>query len=121
MDALRRCIEVLPPQNDWVSNTRLWLVTANKINDWTTEPTRATASLSGSGYVYVFTDFDETPRRTAGVTRNHYLVRTTFECQISDEIVAYKRDTGPWKVSSLPRLDARRDDRKLSRKNARQV
>jgi hypothetical protein len=121
MDALRRCIEVLPPKNDWVSHTRLWLVTANMIKNWAAEPTRANASLSGSGYVYVFADFDETARRTADVTRNRYLVRKTFECQTSEEIVVYKRDNGKWKVSSLPSLDVRRNDQQLSLTDARRA
>src|SRR5580700_1418331 len=99
MDALRRCIEVLPPENDWVSNTKLWLVSAEKIHDWASEAERGDESLSGTGYVYVFAKFDvEQPIRTTDVTRLRYLVEKKFECQISEQFVAFRADKGRWQV-----------------------
>jgi hypothetical protein len=117
MDALRRCIEVLPPENDWVSNTKLWLVSAEKIHDWASEAERGDESLSGTGYVYVFAKFDvEQPIRTTDVTRLRYLVEKKFECQISEQFVAFRADKGRWQVVRQPALELRHDDSILMRK-----
>jgi hypothetical protein len=120
MDALRRCIEVLPPKNDWVSHTSLWLVTAQLVEDWAARPGRAASALTGAGYIYIFADFDETPIPTRSVARNRYSVKKTFECQISDDIVAFRRDSAKWKAVSLARFDARHNDMLLSRDYRRQ-
>ena len=113
MDALRRCIEVLPPKKDWVSHTRLWLVTAAKIEDWASEPSRADTSLSGTGYIYVFVDFDRKQRSTKDLARNRYLVTKVFECQISNDAIAFRRNFMRWRLSRLPSLDVRHDDQLL--------
>jgi hypothetical protein len=113
MDALRRCIEVLPPKNDWVSHTRLWLVTAVKIDDWAAEPTRADTSLSGPGYIYVFVAFDRTKRPTKDLARDRYLVTKVLECQVSTDAVAFRRNSMRWHLSRLPILDVRHDDEVL--------
>ena len=114
MDALRRCIEVLPPRNDWVSHTNLWLVRAQPIDDWATEQERAAFSLSGAGYIYEFVDYEDIKRRTGDTSRIRYRVKKKFECQISEEIVAFRRDDGKWKVQTIVPFDARHDDRVLS-------
>jgi hypothetical protein len=118
MDALRRCIEVLPPKNDWVSHTRLWLVTAVKIEDWTAEPSRADVLLSGSGYIYIFVDFDRAPRPTKDLARDRYLVTKVFECQLSNDVLVFRRNSTRWRLSPLPSLDVRHDDRLLVAKRA---
>lgn len=118
MDALRRCIEVLPPKNDWVSHTPLWLVTAAKIEDWAAEPGRADVSLSGAGYIYVFVDFDRTQRPTKDLARDRYLVTKVFECQLSNDVVAFRRNSTRWRLSQLPSLDVRHDDQLLVAKRA---
>jgi hypothetical protein len=118
MDALRRCIEVLPPKGDWVSHTRLWLVSAVKIENWTADPSRAHKSLSGGGYVYVFADFDRTKRPTKDLVRDRYRVVKVFECQISDDVIAFRRNSTRWRIIRLPNLDARHDDQLLVAKRA---
>jgi hypothetical protein len=90
-------------------------VTAQKVDDWATRSDRAASALSGIGYIYVFADFNATPRRTRDVSRNRYLVRKTFECQISDNVVAFRRDRGKWKMASLPCFYPLHDDMLLSR------
>lgn len=123
MDALRRCIEVLPPKDDWVSNTKLLLVTANAVPDWTAvSANRAAGSLSGPGYVYIFakfrdaaTKFRNKAKPARDPSRNLYRVITTYECQVSRDVVAFRAGSGRWKAVALPPLDARRDDTMLSR------
>jgi len=118
MDALRRCIGVLPPKNDWVSHTKLWLVAAQKINDWTTYPHRARPDLSGPGYLYVFADFEDEPRPTKDVSRRRYPVKHVFECQIAEQILVFRRDDGRWQASRMAKFDARHKDEQLTREQA---
>ena len=115
MDALRRCIEVLPPSDDWVSSTKLWLVTASAVDDWASCAVRAAGSLSGPGYVYIFAEFDATAESTDDPCRNRYRVKTKFECQVSRDVVAFRAGSGRWKAVAIPPLDARHDDSRLSR------
>jgi len=110
MDALRRCIEVLPPKKDWVSNTKLWLVSAEKIRNWESEAPRGDKSLSGSGYVYVFAKFNPASIETTDVTRLRYQVQKKFECQISEEFVVFRANEGPWRLVRQPSLELRHDD-----------
>jgi hypothetical protein len=123
MDALRRCIEVLPPKDDWVSNTKLLLVTAEAVPDWTAvSANRAAGSLSGPGYVYIFakfrgkaTEFRKKPKPARDPSRNLYRVITTYECQISRDVVAFRAGSRRWKAVTLPPLDLRHNDAMLSR------
>ncbi|HEY0301219.1 MAG TPA: hypothetical protein VGC36_07805 [Rhizomicrobium sp.] len=52
MDCLRLCIKSLPPSPKDVSNTKLWLITAQRVPDWTAVPEHH--SLTGAGYKFVF-------------------------------------------------------------------
>jgi hypothetical protein len=113
MDALRRCVEVLPPKNDWVSSSRLWLVTADKVGDWAKEKGRAHKSLVGPGYIYVFANFGRRKIPTADVARVRYVVHQKFECQICKDIVVFRAGRGRWQVSSLPSLDFKHHDQIL--------
>jgi hypothetical protein len=115
MDALRRCIEVLPPRDDWVSSTALWLVTAKAVRDWAACAERAAGSLSGPGYVYIFAKFRDTAESVDDPCRNRYRVKTKFECQVSRDVVAFRAGSGRWKAVAIPPLDARHDDSMLSR------
>jgi hypothetical protein len=56
MEALRACVRVLPPQSDLVSTTPLFLVRAEKVDDWTARPDRGDARLHGAGYLYKFAE-----------------------------------------------------------------
>lgn len=112
MDALRRCVEVLPPRKDWVSSSKLWLVTADKIGNWAKEKGRAHKSLFGPGYIYVFARFGKkTP--TADVARVRYAVHQKFECQICKDVVVFRAGQGRWQVSPLPSLDFKHHDQIL--------
>jgi hypothetical protein len=123
MDALRRCIEVLPPKDDWVSNTKLLLVTAKAVADWTAvSANRAAGSLSGPGYVYIFakfrdkaTKFRNKVKPARDPSRNLYRVITAYECQVSHDVVAFRAGSRRWKAVTLPPLDLRHDDAMLSR------
>jgi hypothetical protein len=116
MDALRRCIEVLPPKTDWVSNTKLWLVTAAKVDDWAQEKERAHISLIGSGYIYVFARFSQRKRATADLARVRHAVHQKFECQICGDVVIFRTGRGRWQVVPLPSLDLQHHDQILMSK-----
>jgi hypothetical protein len=116
MDALRRSIRVLPPKDDWVSNTQLWLVSAEKIPTWQREQRCADKALSGSGYIFVFAGFDQNPKPTTELKRLRYPVKRCFECQISDTEIAFRIGNGRWKLASLQRLDMRRQEQQLMNK-----
>ena len=56
MEALRACVRVLPPADDKVSTTPLFLVRAESVADWADRPDRGDTRLSGPGYLYEFAD-----------------------------------------------------------------
>lgn len=58
METLRSCIRRLPPGNDSVPKSRLFLVTAEKVPDWSARPDRLVAQLDGPGYLMVFAAID---------------------------------------------------------------
>jgi hypothetical protein len=96
MQWLRRCIQVLGPRDDMVSNTHLWLVTAEKVPNWATVPTRASTSLRGAGYLFAFATVDDesTP---ADLARRRVRVRETFTCQVAWNQFFQRRGNGPWR------------------------
>jgi hypothetical protein len=97
MDALRRCIKALPPSGDRVSSTKLWLISAEGVADWT-DPERADAALEGRGFVYTFALVPEDDPSPGGdLTRLRLPVTTRFECQISDAAVYFRQDRGVWR------------------------
>ena len=69
MDALRNSIAALSPGSDVVSTTRLWLVTAEAVQDWASAA-RADPALVGSGYVYVFARVEDKPGDGADLSVN---------------------------------------------------
>jgi hypothetical protein len=97
MDALRRCITALPPANDRVGNTKLWLVTAETVVAWEQDASRADSALAGSGFVYVFARVGEdgdTPGQD--VSRRRVAVQRRFDCQISANALLVRHDGGAW-------------------------
>jgi hypothetical protein len=96
MEALRHCVKVLPPGNDRVSRTNLWLVSAEQILDWTLEPTRAKSKLVGPGFSYLFVTAEGNEKSTNEVTRLRIRVGQKFECQIAGEIVFWRKDQEAW-------------------------
>jgi len=105
MDALRRCIAILPPGSDHVSNTKLWLVKAERILEWDIESSRADSRLTGPGFHFVFVRFDQHDRPTGDVTRVRFRVKRMFDCQISETNFVFRADNGSWKFAGLPKLE----------------
>jgi hypothetical protein len=96
MKALRACIAALPPANDRVSDTDLWLITANAIADWAGEDSRANTSLVGPGFYYVFALTAEHDEPAEDVRRRRTLVKKKFDCQISATTLFWRQDQGAW-------------------------
>ena len=108
MDALRRCIAILPPRSDHVSNTKLWLVKAEGIPDWDVESCRADSRLSGPGFHFVFVRFNQNERPTGDLTRVRFRVKNKFDCQISETNLVFRADNRPWQFAGLPKLETPR-------------
>jgi hypothetical protein len=90
MEVLRFCIRNLPPTDDVVPNTRLWLVSAEKVEDWNSWNSRiyprANSVLAGAGYIYNFVEV--TASDTNGVPvgdpafRRRHQVANRYDCQL---------------------------------------
>jgi hypothetical protein len=106
MEALRFAITVLPPPGDHVSNTKLWLVQAESIDEWRQDPRRVDAALIGRGLVYVFAKYNnrQTPKRTSDLTRLRYTFEHLFECRISDTIILTRKETRAWKKFDIEKV-----------------
>ena len=96
MEALRRCIKALPPPNDRVSRTQLWLVTAEPVADWATDPSRASPKLNSAGYVYSFVTVRGAGQPTDDERRLRVPVEQKFDCQTSPSALFWRQDGGPW-------------------------
>jgi hypothetical protein len=97
MQALRACIAALPPANDRVSDTDLWLVTAETIADWATEASRANTALVGPGFNYVFVSTSGSEELAKDVRRRRMRVAKKFDCEISDTMLFWREDQGGWR------------------------
>jgi hypothetical protein len=97
MQALRACIAALPPANDRVSDTDLWLVTAETIADWAMEASRANAALVGPGFNYVFVSTSGSEELADDVRRRRTRVAKNFDCEISDSMLFWREDQGAWR------------------------
>lgn len=96
MQALRACIAALPPANDRVSDTDLWLVSAEAV-DWASAASRANPALAGPGFRYVFVRASETEEPTEDVRRRRTRVERKFDCEISDATLFWRQDQGAWR------------------------
>jgi hypothetical protein len=98
MQKLRDCIAALGPADDMVSDSSLWLVTAEKIRRWEDEPSRASPSLKEPGYLFVFAsvDGDGNPTREEP-TRRRVRVRQMFTCHIGWNQLYHRTGDGPWR------------------------
>ena len=110
MDALRRCIRVLPGRSHWVSKTDLVLITAENIERAAGVGESANL-LPDARYRYVFADLRKKPEPTRELTRNQYGVKSTYECLVSQDAVAFRKDGAQWRTVPIPSLEFRRDDR----------
>ena len=97
MQALRACIAALPPANDRVSDTDLWLVTAETIVDWAMEASRANAALVGPGFNYVFVSTSGSEELAEDVRRRRTRVAKKFDCEISDTMLFWREGRGAWR------------------------
>jgi hypothetical protein len=96
MESLRRCIKALPPGQDRVSTTKLWLVVAEAIPNWETQPRRAKEKLIGPGYLYVLVKTTGGKPKRDGFRRLRVRVEHKYECQISGGALFWRRDDDPW-------------------------
>ena len=97
MEALQRCIAALPPGNDVVSTTDLWLVTAEAVAEWASVATRADAILEGPGYRYVFAAIDDASATASrDLTRLRTPVADQFECHVAGNVLFFRRNGAAW-------------------------
>jgi hypothetical protein len=96
MEALRACIAVLPPANDRVSDTNLWLISAQPIADWETETSRANVALAASGFRYIFILPYGKEEPAEDVRRRRTRVASKFHCEISKDELFWRENDGPW-------------------------
>jgi len=99
MDAFRECADRIKNGATAMTAFRSLLVTAEKISDWSQRADRFAPSLTGSGYLYVFTDIlnpQEDPfdrkRKLAGI-------KNIFTCQVSRQMVGLRKNHGQPKVT----------------------
>jgi hypothetical protein len=86
MEALRACVRILPPADDRVSTTPLFLVRAEQVADWAGRPDRGDARLSGPGYLYEFAELDGGEELNPGdLRRVRQRVVGEFTCQVAME------------------------------------
>jgi hypothetical protein len=97
MQALRACIAALPPANDRVSDTDLWLVTAEAIADWATEASRANAALVEPGFNWVFVLTSGSEQLAEDIRRRRTRVAKKFDCHISDTMLFWRENQGAWR------------------------
>jgi hypothetical protein len=97
MEALRFCIRTLPPNDDVVSSARLWLVSAEKIDDWSSRSDRGNSNLDGVGYLYVFASVDGSELSANDSRRKRRRVRNQFTCQVTKDALCWKQDQGAFR------------------------
>lgn len=96
MKALQKSIlELLPPQNDAIITNRLWLVSFQEINDWSTQNDRMNAQLNGSGFQFIFiTPKSNTPiTDTTDIKRLRMKVDKKYECQLDKDTFVWREVT----------------------------
>jgi hypothetical protein len=102
MDALRFCIRTLPPANDAVPTTRLWLVTAEKVNSWQTWQSRllpkANTTLTGAGYIYNFVEVPNPSVEGVPVAdpplRRRHQIANRYDCHIDLRNLFFRANGG---------------------------
>ena len=96
MEALRRCVKALPPPNDRVNRTQLWLIAVEPVANWATDPSRANPKLEKGGYAFTFVTVRQDGQPTDDVRRLRVPVEHQFDCQISLMAFFWRQDGGPW-------------------------
>jgi hypothetical protein len=104
MEALRDCVRLLDPTRR-VSTTRLWLVTADRIENWAQHPDRGDACLAGSGYLYEFALASgrsvPVPKE---VSRQRVRISARFTCHLTATAIAWRKDDGAFTLGERASL-----------------
>jgi hypothetical protein len=93
MDCLRFCVEKLPEMPHQVSSTRLWLVTAQKVRDWSVVPD--SIPLDGPGYKYVFSIPENATPNTVknDPKRQRQLIHSIgYLCYVTESVLYWSTD-----------------------------
>ena len=102
MEALQRCVAALPPGGDLVSRTRLWLVRAEAVSDWSRHTEQADSALAGPGLLYEFAEVPANPAFNGvaipgDLLRRRIAVDKRFQCQISANMLLFRQaDDTDW-------------------------
>jgi hypothetical protein len=110
MEALRFCISVLPPNTDTVPNTRLWLVSAEKVDNWNQWQSRiyprANTILTGAGYIYSFVDVTSPNSNGTAVgdptVRRRHQIANRYDCQIDQRNLFFSVNGAAFRQRSRP-------------------
>lgn len=105
MEALQSCIYSLPPPDDKVSETRLWLVRAELVADWLQKTDAADAKLTGNGFVFEFAEVEGNPLRDGtpdsdDASRLRIRVEQRTVCHVSGSLLFFRLSGGnnSWKA-----------------------
>jgi hypothetical protein len=97
----------LPPNNDAVTTSNLWLVTAEKVADWATWNSnvnpKANAALTGAGYIYIFV-IAAPPAGGTPVSdpplRRRQQIATRFDCYLDRNNLFFRTNGGAFQQRS---------------------
>jgi hypothetical protein len=103
MNAIRACIQFLPPEPKQVSATKLVLVSAQRVVEWTRRSDRADPRLQGEGYIFQLALLGRVLRSRA----HGRLVRRVdeaYQCQIGKAGICWRREDtqGPFQFNVTP-------------------
>jgi hypothetical protein len=103
MDVYRECVTRLQAPRVKVRNTRLTLVTAERISDWSQRTDRLDPKLTGSGILYVFAKLTANTETVDphDDRRSMFAVQARHLCQVSKDFLCIKSDAKPSKL--IPR------------------
>jgi hypothetical protein len=96
MDALRRSIAALPPGDDSVVETPLWLVSADAVPDWAEVSDRGESTLEGPGYAFSFALVGDGAPDPTDLARTRFPLTARLDCQVSEDLVLWRRDGEGW-------------------------
>jgi len=110
MDALRFCIQKVPPASDTVASTDLWLVSARAVTGWAGHAHPLGATLRGSGYEFVFALRVGKSAATRDRRRRTWRVRRVTRCQISTDVLCWQIDGGAVSEARRPAFEGALSD-----------
>jgi hypothetical protein len=92
MNAIRACIEFLPEEPKQVSSTKLFLVSAESITEWSKRSDCADPRLEGQGYLFQFAILGGI-MKSNDVRRTVLRVEKRFTCQIGSAGICWRQET----------------------------